>query len=348
MSGAAQGISIVICTYNGKKNLLPTLTHIAAQKGIENFPVELIIVDNASKDGTYEYVRDTWPTLQSSISLVLLQQPIPGKAFATRMGFDNCRYSYILVCDDDNWLCDTYLQQAYNIMSADDTIGILGGKGEAVFEESKPDWFDKYENIFAVGKQYPESGDVTNKVYTLWGAGMVIKKEAWDKLLSIGYEFLLNEKRDKKGNWGGDDSELCLMIVNMGYKMWVENNMSYKHFMPQNRMNLQYLKSRFFGLGRSRLYTHVYLVCRYHKKSPQDKLKYPLWLDRWLHKTKLYLKLLPKFMFTSNDSVSDEEADFLGLKGELYELWSLKRKYNDVFTFVLNMQAKIAVLPPVK
>ena len=52
-----KGISIILCTYNGKSRLEPTLRHLALQR--HNIPCELIVVDNASVDGTKEFA-DTW------------------------------------------------------------------------------------------------------------------------------------------------------------------------------------------------------------------------------------------------------------------------------------------------
>lgn len=343
-TAATPGVSIVVCTFNGKKNLEPTLRHIADQKGIENIPVELIVVDNASTDGTSDFVRQRWAELASPISMVLLQESRPGKAHASQLAFNQCHYAYILVCDDDNWLCETYVRQAFDIMSANARIGVLGGKGEGIFEDKKPEWFDRYQGVFAVGEQHPENGDVTGKLESLWGAGMVFRKEAWDILVHMNYQFFLNEQRDKKGNWGGDDSELCLMIVLLGYNLQVSHTMTYKHFMPQQRMSAKYLQSRFLGLGRSRLYLQAYIYCMKYEQMPNAHLKYPLWLDRMYHLGKIYLSGWLKYFFVSDEEVSDPYLKFLALKGELYELWKIKGRYKDVFAQIFRFKQRITTM----
>ena len=52
------GISVVICTYNGVKRLQPTLEAIFSQEVAPDIPWELIIVDNASTDKTAEFCEN--------------------------------------------------------------------------------------------------------------------------------------------------------------------------------------------------------------------------------------------------------------------------------------------------
>lgn len=344
MDSFKRGVSITICTYNGKRNLDKTLDYLAIQKNIDSIPVELIVVDNASTDGTSEFVRTKWLSLQSPIPLVLLQEPRVGKANATKTAFKAAKYNYIVICDDDNWLCDTYVRQVYDLLSAHADIGVLGGRGEPVFEDKKPEWFNAHQTLFATGKQYDESGDVTGKIQSLWGAGMVVRKEAWEKLEHLDYQFLLNEKRDRKGNWGGDDTELCMMIENLGYRMWVENNMVFQHYMPAARMTASYVRSRFYGLGRSRLYFRAYIYCRTHHEMPGKNLRYPLWLDKWVHGMKQYFSLLPEYIFKPGTGMDLKELKYIALKGELYELWRLKNRYNDIFAYIFDVMQKIKAL----
>jgi len=51
-------VSVVIATWNGRSYLDACLTAVAAQEGVRT---ETILVDNASTDGTAEYVREAFP-----------------------------------------------------------------------------------------------------------------------------------------------------------------------------------------------------------------------------------------------------------------------------------------------
>lgn len=48
------GVSIIICTYNGSKRIKPALEAIKKQE--VGHPIELVIVNNCSFDGTGEFV----------------------------------------------------------------------------------------------------------------------------------------------------------------------------------------------------------------------------------------------------------------------------------------------------
>lgn len=333
-----QGVSIVICTYNGKKNLGPTLEHLARQKQISDIKVELLVIDNASTDGTSEFAAKHWQILNSPFDLRIVSEIKPGKGNASVTGFNASTNSFILVCDDDNWLHEDYLRKAYDVMIQNPQIGALGGKGEAVFETTEPNWFKKNEHIFAVGKQFSKSGKQHGY---LWGAGMVFRKEIWDNLTQLEYAFFLNEKREGNLNWGGDDSELCAMVTLMGYDIYYDDALSYQHYIPAKRASTDYLTSRYFGLGRSRIYVQAYDYCKTHHHPPGEHLKYPLWIDRYIHQTKLRLSMLPKVLFKQQEEANPEVLQYIALKGELYELWRIKNGYSDIFKKILAFKKAI-------
>lgn len=234
-----KGVSIVLCTYNGKQRLEVTLSHLAAQK--LDVPCELIFVDNASTDGTKAFADSWWATHgNTAISYLSYDQPIPGKSYAQDLGYEKANYSYLLVCDDDNWLCDTYIQTAFEIMESNSQIGALGGWCDAAFEGEKPDWFDTYGKYFAVSKQSVESGDITNKKGCLYGAGMVLNKAHWLELKKIGFSHLLSCRKGTSLSSGGD-TEYSYALRLLGYKIWYDERLYFKHYMTAGRMHLDYL-----------------------------------------------------------------------------------------------------------
>ena len=348
MSEVPAGVSIVICTYNGRGKLGPTLKHISAQKGVEHLGIEVLLIDNASIDGTRQFAQETWNGLGSKIPLTVIAEPKTGKANASVTGFNAARYGFILVCDDDNWLCEDYVQQAFETMSSLNRIGVLGGRGVAAFEGDEPKWFSKYCRIFAVGPQCAKDGDVTDEIDFLWGAGMVFRKEAWTRLRQLNYSFFLNETRNGSSNWGGDDVELFEMIRMMGYRIWYNNNLTFQHYTPKGRATYEYLKSRFYGMGRSRLYLQAYLYCRTHDELPGGQLNYPLWLDKWQYRLRIYLKQMWLLLFKSKEDVSDDYLKFIALKGELHELWHLKGEYTAIFEKILAIKKRISENPELK
>ncbi|SFN72246.1 Glycosyltransferase, GT2 family [Bizionia echini] len=234
------GVSIIVCTYNGKTRLAETLKHLVAQQ--LDVPCEVILVDNASTDGTKKFADGWWAEngRDSLIEYRSFIQPKPGKSYAQELGYKQALFNYLLICDDDNWLCDTYVQTAFDIMTANPNIGALGGWCDAVFEGTEPDWFKHYARVYAVGKQSRFSGDVTEAVGYLYGAGMVLRKTHWLALKQLGFEHLLSCRKGDSLSSGGD-TEYCFALRLLGYSIWYDERLYFKHFMTAGRLNLSYL-----------------------------------------------------------------------------------------------------------
>jgi len=252
-----KGVSVIISTYNGKDRLAKTMEYLVNQKF--TCPYEIILVDNASTDSTQKYVEHWWR--KNEVDTIIFNsyfQPIPGKSYAQKLGYDKAKYEYLLVCDDDNWLVDTYIQNSFDVMESNIEIGALGGWCEAEFEEEKPEWFDSYAKYFAVSKQGTESGDITQKKGCLYGAGMVIRKSHWLQLNKLGFKPLLTCRKGNALSSGGD-TEYSYVLRLLGYKMWYDERLYFKHYMPNGRMNLNYISRIRKAMSESNFVVHVYL-----------------------------------------------------------------------------------------
>ena len=73
-------LSVVMPVYNERETIEGMIARVLAVRGIR---IELIVVDDGSKDGTSDIVRD----LQKKYTFKLLQKPNGGKGSALRMGF---------------------------------------------------------------------------------------------------------------------------------------------------------------------------------------------------------------------------------------------------------------------
>ena len=149
-------VSVIICAYNGKGRLYPTLEHLALQK--TSLQWELILVDNASTDGTAAYVQSQWEELHPSAPLRIITERQPGLVYARTAGVKACRSKYIIFCDDDNWLREDYLQTAYELMEQMPNVGVLGGQSILAPGIEAPTWWAEQQGNYAVGKQLPQSG----------------------------------------------------------------------------------------------------------------------------------------------------------------------------------------------
>ena len=168
------GVSVVICCFNSVDRLPATLSALARCSA--TFPVEIIVVDNNSNDGTGSSVEALWKEIGNpAFNCRIVAEPHPGSAFAKRAGVHAAKYDVIVFCDDDNQFAHDYLERAMEIMR-DPTVGAAGGQCEPVITGTVPTFIYSHGAGFALGVQALQSGDVTEERGYLWGAGLTIRR----------------------------------------------------------------------------------------------------------------------------------------------------------------------------
>ncbi len=254
------GVSVLICTYNGAVRLVPTLTHLAQQVVASAVPWEVILVDNNSTDNTAASSAAQWQRLGAPAPLRVLSQPKPGKQFALEMAYEAARYEFMCIVDDDNWLHAGYLQRGYELMQADETIGLLGGKNVGAFEVEPPAWFSEFQAAYAVGEPvaYVAEGKrkfVTGEITTgvLWGAGLFVRHAIWRKLQAFGFKSLFTGRQGESQLTAGEDDELSYATRLLGYKLWYDEALCCTHFMTAGRLTEDYLKRLCYAAPRAYL-----------------------------------------------------------------------------------------------
>lgn len=230
-------ISVILCTYNGRTRLRPTLEHLALQKTNQQW--ELILVDNASTDGTAANVQSQWEELHPSAPLRIITERQPGLVYARTAGVKACRSKYIIFCDDDNWLREDYLQTAYELMEQMHSVGVLGGQSILAPGIEAPTWWAEQQGNYAVGKQLPQSG-IANERGFLYGAGMVTRTELARKVFDDHYPFLLTGRKEDQ-TLSGEDWEYCRRIMLLGCDLYYSEKLFYWHDINPERLTVEQL-----------------------------------------------------------------------------------------------------------
>lgn len=319
-----KGISIIICTYNGKPRLSKTLEHLVQQQF--QCAVEIVLVDNASTDGTKTFADQWWDENgNKKIRYHSYEQPIPGKSYAQELGYEKASFEYLLICDDDNWLNPNYVQTAFEIMESNDDIGALGGWCEAVFEADKPEWFDQYAKYYAVSKQGTASGDITHKKGCLYGAGMVLRKSHWVYLNELGFKPLLTCRKGDSLSSGGD-TEYCYVLRLLGYKMWYDERLYFKHFMPEGRLSLDYVKRIRKAMTESNFVVSVYIDKLNNRKETASSFR-----KKFKNQVRYHLKtnLIKRFKGSFEQKIQAEEY-FRNLKRLFFSYNEYEQNYNSI------------------
>lgn len=292
-------VSIIICTYNGADKITKTIQSILSQ--VATCTRELIVVDNASTDGVAELVEKYLTNNQiDNFSWKLIHEPTPGLIHARLAGMKAAASDIMLFCDDDNTLCDTYVQAGFEIMQANPKIGVLGGMGIPEFESEKPDWFDTYYHSYAVGAQADKDGKIDKLPAEVYGAGSFIRKAPLQRFYDLGFVSMFKGRTGKKLS-AGDDVEWCFLLQLAGYEIWYNSSLAFMHFMPAGRLEWEYyvkMKSGIAG-GACLFFAYNHIFNRVSRSQFNFKL---LLFKKTVYFFLLYIKLLFKKLFDSTDN----------------------------------------------
>lgn len=175
--------SFVIVNYNRKAELLVTIAKTKALiKNSSDY--ELVIVDNASTDGSASVVKAQHP------DVVLIENPVNTGAPAWNLGFKQAKGDYFIILDDDSHI-DFGLEAALDHLDQHPSIGILAlnvVSGPYTSEGWK--WTDGQETVGFIGCGAIYRKSVYEKVggYADW---MFLYVNEWDlglRVVDAGYQ----------------------------------------------------------------------------------------------------------------------------------------------------------------
>lgn len=243
------GVSVIICCFNSSQRLPETLKQLALQQVASIIPWEIIIVNNCSRDNTVTIAKEEWNKYGAITQMTIIDEHKPGLAYAREAGIKAAKYEYLIFCDDDNWLCESYVATAYEIMEAHAEAGLAGGYGNAVCEITPPDWFEQKKGGYAVSTGSVPTGDITANGH-LCGAGMVLRKSVMLSFYKAGFRSLLTDRNGTLLTSGGD-AEISKWHILAGYTLWFDEKLKFDHYISKERLTEDYVKRLWEGFKTS-------------------------------------------------------------------------------------------------
>jgi glycosyltransferase involved in cell wall biosynthesis len=268
-----KGISLIIFCYNSEKIIERTLQSALYQNVIDDFPWEILVIDNNSADATMKRVKEILADHPKGSVVRMYHEHHQGLSFARKRGLDEANYEYVVLCDDDNFLADNYLQKVWEIFEGQPGIGIIGSRAKPLFEEEPPLWIHDHYKAYALGSQYDKSGDCTDKKF-VWGAGMALRKSAFLKLKEAEIESLLSDRKGRSLSAGGD-SELCAWYIIAGYRIWYDDELILNHFVASKKLTHEYLEKLYAGFHNSYPVIekyHLFIDYKSESKNPIQRI----------------------------------------------------------------------------
>ena len=182
-------VSLVIVNWNRRDYLSECLNSIKNQ---DYSPVEVIIVDNHSSDGSPEMIASIFP----EYTLIKLPDSSYGACESFNIGFANTNGEFIGILDNDVELTGDWVSRIVDKFTLEDyATAILSTK---VIEPHMPEW-------------YLQSNHLCKERYidTFAGCGSM----AWAKIL------LENGYFDEKFFIHANERDLSLRLISQGYKI---------------------------------------------------------------------------------------------------------------------------------
>jgi glycosyltransferase involved in cell wall biosynthesis len=243
-------IVFIVCCFNSAERLPQTLACLARQ----GRSACCVVVDNASRDGTAKVAAEVWREAGRPFPLQVVHEPIPGLVHARKCGLAAAEaVGADIVCfvDDDNRLEGDWVGPLSRIFSEHPEVGAVGGFGRPVFSGECPAWFMAIAGGFACGGQGP-AGLVPLQRGHLYGAGLALRMTAWRAIKDHFAPRLTGRVGGRM--LAGDDTELCLFIQEVGWRLWHAPELRFDHIMPANRLTIAAVCAMHEGFGLSSRY----------------------------------------------------------------------------------------------
>lgn len=267
-------ISIVVCTFNGATRILPCLDSLISQE--TNLPFEILVVDNASSDGTSDKVQTYFETEFQEGDWKVLQESNPGLLHARLKGMFEAKYEWVLFCDDDNLLFSDFLATCQELLEQDRKLGVLGSHGIPEIQGDIPAWFEEYASSYALGPQLKNLNAKRHLDY-LYGACSIYLKSPLLSLIKEGFQSSLSGRK-KDELCSGDDVEWCALMQLLGYRIAYSPRLKFYHKIPERRLSWEYYLKLKEGItsGAGLLFPYYY----YYENSVHLPITFQLYYLR--------------------------------------------------------------------
>jgi len=256
------GVSLIICTYNGAKRLPDTIGYVNRQIVDADIPWELLIIDNASTDGSSDIAMQT---CSSEVPHKVILEPEKGLIHARHRGIQEATFEYISFIDDDNWIDPNWIRNIYTIFKTHPKAGMCGGISTGAFSTQPPEWFKAFQGSYAIGRQGDKTGDITEKPGQLWGAGLSFRKSAFETLVESGFNSILTGRKGDK-LLAGEDTELTFAFRLAGWRLWYSEDLTLQHFIPPERFKWEYVRKMYKGFGYSHAIFEIYKFILFNRR----------------------------------------------------------------------------------
>ncbi len=255
-------LSIIIVNYNVKEFLLNLLQSI--RNAMNNFAVEIIVVDNASDDGSIELLKEKYP----DVKLIVNEKNV-GFGAANNQALQIARGKYFLLINPDTIIKENTLNEMISFFRRTPGAGIAGckvlnpdGTLQLACRRGFPGPWTSFTKVMGLSRIFPNSKlfarynltylneNQTYEVDAVSGAFMMMRRELYEKIGGFDQQFFMY----------GEDLDLCYRSQKSGYKVYYLHTTEVIHFKGESTKRSSLDETKVF-------YNAMHLFVRKHFSS---------------------------------------------------------------------------------
>jgi hypothetical protein len=255
-------LSIIIVNYNVKE-FLQNLIH-SIEKASLNLTKEIIIVDNASDDGSVEFIKEKFPQIK-----LIANQLNLGFGKANNIALKQAIGKYILLINPDTLVAEDTFKKMIKFFEQNIQVGLAGckilnpdGTLQLACRRSFPGPWTSFTKVTGLSSVFPRSKifaryNLTyldeNKSYevdAISGSFMMMRKEVYEKVGGFDEQFFMY----------GEDLDLCYRIQKEGFKVFYVHSTQIIHYKGESTKRSSFDETKVF-------YNAMHLFVKKHLSS---------------------------------------------------------------------------------
>lgn len=236
--------TVSLCTHNHADRLARTLAELPSLRE-PDAAWELLIVDNASSDSTPELLaRHVWPV---SWQVRIVREAKLGIAQARNRAVSEARGEYLIFMDDDETVDPDWLR-AFEGVIRQHTPDAFGGRIRVLFEDPRPPWLaDELLGFLGQLDWGNEARRLHDQDTPLFTGNFGFRKAICQ---DIGV-FDVALGRRGAANFGGEDVDFYLRLLQAGYKIWWMPDAIIHHRIQAAKLTRGYFLDLHYRQGRT-------------------------------------------------------------------------------------------------
>ncbi len=291
-------LSILIVNYNVKEflqNLLESLL-----KATADISSEIIIVDNASDDGSVETIRTKYPRVK-----LIANEVNQGFGVANNQALEIAKGEFILFINPDTIVKEDTITRMISFFKSNPEAGLAGckvlnpdGSIQLACRRSFPGPWTSFTKVTGLSSLFPNSKifarynltyldeNQTYEVDAVSGSFMMMRMEVYEKIGGFDSQFFMY----------GEDLDLCYRTQQAGYKIFYVHETEIIHYKGESTRRSSLDETKVF-------YEAMHLFVRKHLSSS--------FLVQWMLQSAIAIRRTIAFLSTNRFIFSGILLDFI-------------------------------------